>query len=242
MVKNSSYFLLSGFISLSLFTLFVALFFMMMFSQNKLNTYALNKDDFISVSLELVNIPTKTKKKEAVAVEEKPQVVQKEVKEVDIGNLFSDVWTKDIKIKKKETKPVDNKRLELIQKKIDTTKDNVVEPIKEISNNNDASIIDTQSKKSSSANEVNEYLAKIQAIVYKYFMPPSNSEGHTVKAIIELSAIGKVLDFRILTYSSNQALNQECDKIKARLLGVLFPKNPEAMSSKTIVNITSDKN
>jgi len=62
-----------------------------------------------------------------------------------------------------------------------------------------------------------------------------------VKAVIELSAYGKVLDFRILTYSGNEALNQECDLIKDRLIGVLFPSNPQQKSFKTIVNITSDK-
>ena len=213
----------------------------MMFSASKITTYALNKDNFISVSLEVVKMPTKKVTKEVIAVKEKPQVLQ-EVKEVDIGDLFSDVWTKDIKVKKKEIKKVDTKRLELIQKKLKTSEKNVVKPVEENINNSEATITDTQSQKSSSADEVNEYLAKIQAIVYKYFKPPENSEGHTVKAMIELSAIGKVQDFRILTYSSNTALNEECKKIKSRLLGILFPRNPEGKSSNTIVNITSDKN
>lgn len=241
MDRQNPYFFISGFISLTLFISVVSLFFIMMFSASKTNTYALKKDNFISISLEVIPIPTKTVKKEVIAPKEVPQVVE-EVKEVDIGDLFSDVWAKDIKVKKKEIKKVDNKRLELIRKKIKTSKESEAKP-KEINiNNSEATLKDTMSKKSSSANEVNEYLAKIQAIVYKYFKPPANSEGHTVKAIIELSAIGKVQDFRILTYSSNQALNQECDKIKSRLLGALFPINPDAKSSKTIVNITSDKN
>ena len=186
-------------------------------------------------------MPTKTIKKEVVVQKEEVEVVQ-EVKEVDIGNLFSDVWTKDIKIEKKKIKKVDNKRLELIQKKIKKSENNTLESKEKAINNDEALVIDSQSKKSSSADEVNEYLAKIQAIVYKYFKPPENSEGHTVKAMIELSAIGKVQDFRILTYSSNTALNEECKKIKSRLLGILFPRNPEGKSSNTIVNITSDKN
>ncbi|MBC8236978.1 MAG: TonB C-terminal domain-containing protein [Helicobacteraceae bacterium] len=240
MARNNSYFFLSGLISLALFAIVLSLFFLMMFSASKINTYALKKDDFISVSLEVVSTPMKKIEKEVIEIKE--DTVAEEVKEVDIGNLFSDVWTKDISIEKKKPKPVDNKRLELIQKKIKTSKDNVAQKQEEIINNNEATVTDTDSKKNSSANEVNEYLAKIQAIVYKYFEPPANSQGHTVKAMIELSAIGKVQDFRILTYSSNQALNLECDKIKTRLLGVLFPKNPEGVTSKTIVNITSDKN
>ena len=36
-------------------------------------------------------------------------------------------------------------------------------------------------------------------------------------------------------------INDECKKIKARLVGVLFPTNPDNKSFRTIVNITSDK-
>lgn len=239
MDRDNPYFLVSGFISISFFIFFVSLFLYMMLSNSKVTDFALNKDNYISISLETVQIPTKQVKKTKTI----PNVEQKsieEVKEIDIGDLFSDVWTKDIKIKKEEKK-VDNKRLELINKKIKTSKENVVEPITEVIKNNEADITDTQNKKSSTANEVNEYLAKIQAIVYKYFEPPANSQGHTVKVIIELSAIGKVLDFRILTYSTNKALNKECDKIKYRLASVLFPQNPQGESFRTVVNITSDK-
>jgi len=240
MARNNSYFLFSGLISLALFAIVLSLFFLMMFSASKINTYALKKDDFISVSLEMVSVPMKKVNKEVIEIKE--ETVAEEVKEVDIGNLFSDVWTKDITIEKKKPKKIDNKRLELIQKKIKTSKNNVAQKQEEIINNNEATVSDNKSQKNSTANEVNEYLARIQAIVYKYFEPPANSQGHTVKALIELSAIGKVQDFRVLAYSSNQALNLECDKIKSRLSGVLFPENPEGVTSTTIVNITSDKN
>ena len=93
--------------------------------------------------------------------------------------------------------------------------------------------------KASSGDEVNEYLAKINALVYQYFHPPENSQGHSVKALIEISAIGKVKDFRILNYSSNENLNIECEKIKSRLMSVVFPRNPQSKSSRTIVILTS---
>ncbi|MCD4667471.1 MAG: TonB C-terminal domain-containing protein [Sulfurimonas sp.] len=240
MAKENSYFILSGLISFSLFILFLSLFFIMMFSSSKIDTYALTKDNYISISLDMVTTPTKELKKEIfIPVEESQSIV--ESKDVDVGDLFSDVWTKDIKITKKKIKQ-DNKRLELIRKKIKIKKENNVNQASKTTTKNEANIISNKNKKSSSGDEVNEYLAKIQAIVYKHFHPPNNSQGHTVKAVIELNAIGKVLDFRILTYSSNQALNQECDKIKSRLLGVLFPSNPQNQSFSTIVNITSDKN
>lgn len=211
----------------------------MLFSSPKINTFALKKDDYISVSLEITQSQTKTIKN-VVQVEEEVEVIE-EAKEVDIDDLFSDVWTKDIKKETKKIKKTDNKRLELLKNKIKIKKANTKKAQKESLTNNSDKIADNN-KKSSSGDEVNEYLAKIQAIVYKYFHPPNNSQGHTVKAVIELDYIGKVIDFRILTYSSNQALNKECDMIKDRLSGVLFPKNPDNLSFSTIVNITSDKN
>ena len=240
MARDNPYFIISGFISLFLFSFFLFLFFFMMFSSSKIDTFALTKDNYISISLDIVPTPTKELKKEIfIPMEESQSIV--ESKDVDIGDLFSDVWTKNIKITKKKIKQ-DNKRLELIRKKIKTKKENSVNQISKTTSKSEANIVSNKSKKSSSGDEVNEYLAKIQAIVYKYFHPPNNSQGHTVKAVIELDAIGKVLDFRILIDSSNQALNQECDKIKARLLGVLFPLNPQNKSSSTIVNLVSDKN
>ena len=238
MVRNNSYFILSGFISLSLFLFFLSLFFYMLFSSSKIAAYALTKDNYISISLEMATTETKTSKKTVVTPKEEPQVV--ESKDVDIGDLFSDVWTKDIKIEKKEKK-VDNKRLDHVLKKIKTKEKNSVKSISEDIQNSEADMSSDKNKKSSSGDEVNEYLARIQAIVYKYFRPPENSQGHAVKAVIELSSLGKMLDFRILTYSSNTALNQECDKIKNRLVGVLFPLNPDNKSFSTIVNLKSDE-
>jgi len=240
MDRSNPYFIISGLISLSLFTLFLVLFIVMMLANPTIKNFALNKDTYVSISLETVVVPTKKANKNTVIKKEEVKTIE-EVKEVDIGNLFNDVWTKDIKIEKKQENNVINKRLELIQKKILKTKENNVQSVEEVVQNESARRVEEETKKSSSGNEVNEYLAKIQAIVYKYFEPPANSQGHTVKAMIELSSYGKVLDFRILTYSENPALNKECDMIKERLLGVLFPSNPQNQSFTTTVLITSDK-
>jgi len=210
----------------------------MLFSSTNITTYAMKKDNYVSVSLEMVATQKKTQIKEPSKPEEQPQEVP-EAKNVDIGELFSDVWTKDVKIKKQQKK-VENKRLELIKKKIKTSKNKSSVKQSSSEEKTNAEVNADKNQKSSSGDEVNEYLAKIQAIVYKHFYPPENSEGHTVKAVIELSPFGKVLDFRILAYSSNSHLNEECNRIKSRLIGVLFPVNPDKKSFTTIVNITSD--
>lgn len=255
MAENKSLFYTSGFISLTLFVFIFFLFFRMMFSPNKVDSYALTKDNFISIS---INASTKevksSKKSEPVPIEKetKPQkpvidpVVAEVAKptpdpEVDVSNLFNNVWTKDIKKVKTKEKVVDTKRIQDIQKKISTTKENDGSDIaKKISNMDNKQSNEEESHKSTGS-EVNEYLAKIQALVYTHFNPPSNSQGNSVKAVIELSPIGKVLDFRILTYSANSSLNDECDKIKDRLMSVLFPVNPENKSGNYIIILTSEE-
>jgi len=139
--------------------------------------------------------------------------------------LFSDVWTK--KIQKKKVQPKDSKRIQELQKKIKTTQSNSVDSLRDQMNDLEQKKSSEENSPTSTANEVNEYLAKIHALVYKHFNVPPGSEGHIVKAVIELNAIGKVMDFRILNYSANEALNSEVDQIKNRLSSVVFPINPK---------------
>ncbi len=214
---------------------FSSLVIFMMLSSTKIDIYALKKDNYISISLEVPKVQTSPKKSVVTPVAQESVVEQKDV---NIDDLFSDVWTKNIKKKKqKQKQKIDNKRLIEIgkkSKKID--KESAKPALKKI---NAQKSDDTH--KASTANEVNEYLAKIQALVYENFVPPQNSQGHTVKAVIELSSLGKVMDFRILSYSANSNLNDECDKIKKRLMGVLFPANPKNKSGNYIVELTSEE-
>ena len=226
MVKNNNYFYLSGFISFGLFFSFLAIFVMMMLKSDKIEQFALNKDNFISITLDM---PIKKKAKKQVTQITQEITQPMESQEINVDDLFSDVWTKDVKIKKEKPKKIDIKRLQEINKRIKTSQKNKVKQVKE----------EKEVATKSNAIVVNEYLAKIQLTVYESFYPPQNSQGHTVKAVIELSAIGKVMDFRILTYSENLALNNEVDKIKTRLTRVVFPINPDNKSGIYIINLTS---
>ena len=76
----------------------------MLFSSNNIKSFALKKDNYISVSLDFSipeiqtytkNIKTDIKTQDIVSI---PQ------QEVDVQNLFSDVWTKKIDIKSQKRK------------------------------------------------------------------------------------------------------------------------------------------
>ena len=236
MPKNNTFFYISGFISLSFFALFAFLFLYMMFSPSKTNTFALKKDNYISISLEAPKPKKESSKKSSSPI---PAVseVEKIEENIDVNDLFSDVWTK--KIAPTKPKEINSKRIREILNKIATSKNNAPKTSSKINNDTQNDRANEDSNTASTASEVNEYLAKIQALVYKYFNVPPNSEGNSVKALIHLNSLGKVIDFRVLTYSNNEALNLEVDKIKGRLLNVVFPINKENQSTQTIVILTS---
>jgi len=108
---------------------------------------------------------------------------------------------------------VNSKRIQDIAKKLKPTDTKNVNSLSEKIERLDLKESDKNTQQASTANEVNEYLAKIQAIVYQYFKVPPNSEGHSVKTVIELDPFGHMMDFRILNYSANEALNAEADNI-----------------------------
>lgn len=235
MDNSNRYFYISGLLSLSLFTLFLFSFIYMMFSMDKTKTYGYKKENYISVSIKMSDKKYTVKKKSSKLPS--PSVKTQTTKNVDVNSLFSDVWTK--KINKSVKKPENKRRIEQIQKKISTTQQNNVESVTKKLNTLQVSHETSEKESTSAANEVNEYLAKIQDIVYQYFNVPQNSEGNSVKTVIELDPFGKLIDFRILSYSNNEALNQEADRIKERLKNVVFPVNPKNKSSKTIVILIS---
>jgi len=216
------------------------MFVVMLFQVKNIKSYGLKKENYISVSI--ATAPTAktrvTKQKSGTAATPVATMQKSVSKNIDVNNLFSDVWTQKIshKVKKRE---VNSKRISEIQKKI---KLNKTLPISSPDKSLDAreyTKAKREQKSTSTANEVNEYLAKIQAIVYQYFHVPPNTEGNSVKTVIELDPFGKVLDFRVLNYSASEALNNEVDKIKQRLKNVVFPINPQGKSSKTIVVLIS---
>lgn len=213
----------------------------------------MKKENYISISMDIPKIESSAKKSQEAPVKKeqdikpviedqaKPETTKEPQKKVrTVEDLFSDVWTQDIKktqeVKKSQT---DKRVLDEIQRKIQKADANRAESISKKIQSMDAPKTEDESSKSSTATEVNEYLAKIQALVYEYFYPPKNSQGNAVMAVIELSAMGKVIDFRILAYSDNEALNRECDKMKDRLGSILFPKNPDNSSGRYKITLIS---
>ncbi|WP_297432672.1 TonB C-terminal domain-containing protein [Sulfurimonas sp.] len=222
---------------MSLFIFFLFVFVVMLFQVKDIKTYGFKKKNYISVSIALSptkNIVNKTKS----SVKKIATTTSSPSENIDVNNLFSDVWTKKIQHKVKKRK-VNSKRISEIQKQIKLKENNQLKPIEkrveQLEEKEEKESVDA----TSAANEVNEYLAKIQAIVYAHFNVPPNTEGNRVKIVIVLDPFGKMLDFRVLNYSASKALNSEVDRIKERLTNVVFPINPSGKTTTTTVTLIS---
>ncbi len=241
MAKNDSLFYFSGFLSFLLFTAVVALFAYVLVINDTIKNFALQKDNYISVSL--TTKPMQSQQKSNLNQEPPKPEVKKEPapetssdtppKPADIKSLFSDVATKNVvHDKHAPVKQIDTKQIKQIQKRIQTSAQQKAsaEATQKLAAMKLATISSDQKSSPSTALEVNKYLARIQAAVYEHFYPPLNSEGNSAKIRIWLDASGRVQDYRVLVYSAYDAFNTEVDSLKERLRAILFPPNPEGQS------------
>lgn len=253
MSRDDRYFYSSGAISLTFFFSIILLFFYSLTKTYNEKTYALTKENFVSISVELAKEPTTIAKKDVQTPifkeeptptpKEEPKPIETPKKDVNIGNLFSSVVTKDLtKDTKKDDSKVDKRVSEEMQRKQTQKTDNKQESLSSKVSSLNLQKSDEKNTKTSAGSEVNEYLAKIHAMVYDSFYPPSSSQGKSVKVVVELDALGKMIDFRVLNYSDHSGLNDEVDKMKSRLAKLLFPKNPDNKTQRiTIILLPEEK-
>ena len=257
--EESRYFYISGFISLVFFASVVFLFGLVIFHSSQIDTFAMQEDNYISVSLNMdVPVPSQndakpepkpTPKAEPIP-EPEPEPAVEEIESTpepvntDVSSLFDDVWTQsaDTKVEKKEEK-IDTKRLAAIEKRIKT---------KETKKSQKASdkiktlelvkpSIEVVGASASTAPEVNKYLAKIHAQVKAKFYPPASTEGNSAKVRVKLDASGNVTNYRVLVYSGSTIFNEEVDRLKKRLMRMTFPKNPEGRSISLEIILTVEE-
>jgi len=241
MDKNDSYFYVSGLLSLSFFAIVVILFSALVVSGEKVKSYALQKQKYIAVSVDLTQkIPTQNSAKPAPIPKPKnkpePNPEKSAQKVPDISSLFSTVSSKKIVYKKRPvaTKKsiLNERRVAQMQKRIKTTqKRESSDAKKKIKNLKLAKAsVKEVGASASGGEEVNQYYAKIQAFVYEHFYPPANSEGTSAKVRIWLSANGRLSDYRIMAYSANSMFNNEVDQLKQLLSSLNFPPHPKGKS------------
>ena len=251
MVQSSNeerYFYVSGLISITLFITVVFLFGFVIFHKSTIDTFAMQEDNYISVSLNMdVVVPTKNDAKPDPKPTPEPETIpepepEPAVEEIestpepvntDVSSLFDDVWTQsaDTKVEKKEEK-VDTKRLAAIEKRIKTKEtkktQKASDKIKTLELVKPS--IEVVGASASTAPEVNKYLAKIHAQIKSKFYPPASTEGNSAKVRVKVDANGNVTSYRVIVYSGSSIFNEEVDRLNSRLKRMTFPKNPDGKS------------
>jgi periplasmic protein TonB len=240
MDTSSRNFFISGLLSAAIFISVSILFFYILFVSKEVTSYALKKSNTVTVSLVINQHPIDRSRpqKKAVAKQQAPNKPQP-----SINSLFSKVWTKSPTAKQeKEPQKTDNKIIQELSKPLKLSdKKAITTPLVNDQKQKDLnrSNVQVAQKQGSSGKEVNKYLAKIQAIVYSNFFPPANTQGQSAKVLLRLSATGVVLGLNVIVYSGNQMFNSEVDRLKNRIMGTVFPKNPKNVSGEYIVTLTA---
>lgn len=231
------YFLQSGIITFFLFGFILSFFMSNLLHSSKPDAFAMRKSDVISISLEdsltpvskttSPSVPVSQQSvKEVESVSTPSAPVQEAVPEID--DLFA-----TIKSAKNKPKPIDNSKqmseLNALEEKILTTKrdSKLFDKVKTL----ELSKSGVKMVSSSTGPAVNEYNAKIQGIIYANFHPASGTEGFAARVRLTLSPDGRLLAYRVISYSGNAVFNAEVDWLKERLRQVGLPQHPQGQEA-----------
>ncbi len=229
------FFLQSGLITLFILGSIVSFFLTGVLTTSSPEAFALTKSDVISISLEDKPFTAKTVPRVSSAVEEPKMAeetppLENEIQEAipEINDLFSTV-----KVIKTKPKPIDNSKqlfeLNALEEKVLTThrESKLFDKAKTL----DLAKSGVKMVASSSGPAVNEYNAKIQAIIYANFHPASGTEGFAARVRITISPDGRLVAYRVISYSGNTVFNAEVDWLKERLRQVGLPSHPHGVEA-----------
>ena len=231
------FFLQSGFITFFILGLIFSFFINGLVKTSHPDAFAMTKSDVISISLDdkpssisakmsQDTLPsTPAPELESKTVEETPPA-QNEVKQVvpEINDLFATV-----KVSKNKPKTTENSKNLL---ELNALEEKVLATHRESKLFDKAKTLDlaksgVKMMATSSGPAVNEYNAKIQGIIYANFHPASGTEGFAARVRITLSPDGRLLAYRVISYSGNAVFNAEVDWLKERLRQVGLPSHPK---------------
>jgi periplasmic protein TonB len=229
--NQERYFFLSGLISISLFMALLFSIGYTLVASPKIEQFALKQSDYISISIldEQVEVQAdtvaETLPEDSKPAEEKEVVVKPEPVP-DISDLFSQIKVDERPVKpKEETKRSDE--LNLLEKELTKKREthrfsdkvSKVELVKPS--------VKMIPQGGSSGPLVNEYHGKIQSLLYTYFRPPSGTVGESARIRMKISATGKLISYKVVSYSGNGSFNSEVDWLKDRLNSIRFPEHPD---------------
>lgn len=144
----------------------------------------------------------------------------------DISDLFAEVKSEKPPKKPRE-EPKRNEQLNQLEKELSTRQETsrFSEKVSKVDLSKPSVKMSQQG--GSTGPVVNEYRAKIQALVHNAFRPPAGTVGKEARVRMTISASGKLLRYKVIRYSDSGPFNTEVDWLKERLESVRFPDHPE---------------
>lgn len=234
-LNQERYFFISGLISLSLFVAFLFLAGYSLIVSPKIEQFAMMQSDVINVSIALSDTkateqtepePKVEPQKADPSPEKSVQSVVQPEKVPEISDLFAQVKPQKIQKKPLETTKT-NEQLNALEKELLNHKETPRFSDK-VSNVELAKpSVKMVVQGGSSGPIVNEYHAKIQGLVYTNFHPPAGTAGEVARVRMSISASGKLIGYKVISYSGNTTFNGEVDWLKDRLASIHFPEHPE---------------
>lgn len=247
--NDQRYFYLGGGIAFGFFTFLMVLIGFSIVSPSKIEQFALTQSQYVSVSIDIsphkpspkpvpVAEPQTPDSKPTPVEEVKQQAVESQ-NVPDISDLFSRV--KPQKTVKKENDSAQKlEALTAFERQMSVRAQSTPRLAEKVKN----TALVTPSVKivasgGSSGPLVNEYHAKIQALIYANYYPPSGSQGQSARVKIYIDASGKLSAYRVIVYSGNDPFNREVDGLSDRLRGVVFPPHPEGKNTVLEIILTA---
>ena len=262
MVHDTRNFLLGGLSSFLLSALFIFSFIYLITQENIIKKIDMQKNQFVSVDISKIKVPTPKKKQATKGADKKtPKVkeVKKEVKNPDkitkrvidadvkkksLSSLFGKIKTKELtKTTNKQSTKAQSKSFEHIGKSLDSKK------LEKSDSTSASSIIKNLHKEKKlikpigdSVGVQDKYLGKIQEIIYRNFFPLTDSVGKKATIIIYLDKFGNITRTRIKGNISDPQLREAVENCLRGLKSADMPKNPEKRKLKFEIDLIVEGN
>lgn len=236
-LQEDRYFFLGGLISVGFFTLLLFIVGYSVFVSPKLEQFAMTQSQYVSISIDVG--PPKSSSKPVIEeeqhIQDKPKPVEEEKPQSEpahqsvpeISDLFSKVKPEKT-AKKTDDSAQKIEALSALERQMAVRTQSTPQLAEKVKNTALAKpSVKIVSNSGSTGPLVNEYHAKIQALIYANYYPPSGSQGQSARVRISLDSSGKLLGYRVMAYSGNEPFNNEVDWLKERLRSVTFPPHPD---------------
>lgn len=249
-MDNKYNFIISAFISISIYVLFILLFVLYLKSPNVKTYQAVAKNTIIQLDIiSDVKIKKDNKVKKSIKKIKKVEKVKIEKsasftanKKSNLKSLFANVSTKSEKIEKKSVLNVqDNDKSSRFKSKIkkeETQKEIKIEKL----NNNVTNVPSSKKILSNNKGDFDEYYSKISSIILTRWSqyPLLNTSSYLIKVKIKITSKG-LFSYNILNNSGDLNIDDSLNEFLDSQVGEVYPLPVDGITKNIIINFKDEE-